>query len=95
MMTRIQGAPQQRNQTSRKGKKSWRKNVNISDVEEGLDQLRDETITGYSPCRPPLAARSLTDLVALLLRSLPERYLPWTYLAPKMCDKLTRNPTSH
>lgn len=31
-------------QKSRKGKKSWRKNVNIDDVEEGLQDVRDKKI---------------------------------------------------
>jgi nucleolar protein 53 len=34
-------------QTSRKGKKAWRKNVDVSDVTAGLDQLREEIIQGY------------------------------------------------
>jgi len=46
-MSRTQSAPQQRNQTSRKGKKAWRKNVDISDVQDGLEQLRGEILTGY------------------------------------------------
>ncbi len=41
------GAPAQHNQSSRKGKKAWRKNVNVEDVEEGLDSLRaEERVTG-------------------------------------------------
>lgn len=40
-------APQQRNQPSRKGKKAWRKNVDVSQVEAGLELVRDEVITGY------------------------------------------------
>jgi len=46
-MARAQGAPQQHKQTSRKGKKAWRKNVDISDVQDGLEHFRDEIITGY------------------------------------------------
>ncbi|KAH9077722.1 tumor suppressor protein Gltscr2 [Lactarius deliciosus] len=42
------GAPAQHNQSSRKGKKAWRKNVDIEDLEETLDALRDEERTlGY------------------------------------------------
>ncbi|KAI5847265.1 ribosome biogenesis protein Nop53/GLTSCR2 [Morchella snyderi] len=33
-------------QPSRKGKKAWRKNVDISEINVGLDQLRDEIIQG-------------------------------------------------
>jgi hypothetical protein len=36
------GAPAQHNQSSRKGKRAWRKNVNIEDVEEGLEGMRAE-----------------------------------------------------
>lgn len=39
-------------QPSRKGKKAWRKNVDVSDVHEGLEQLRDEIIQGYLPNFP-------------------------------------------
>jgi nucleolar protein 53 len=42
------GAPSQRNQGSRKGKRAWRKNVDIGEVEEGLEGLRaEERVTGY------------------------------------------------
>jgi len=41
------GAPAQTTQSSRKGKRAWRKNVDIADVEEGLEELREEErITG-------------------------------------------------
>ncbi|KAF8153315.1 ribosome biogenesis protein Nop53/GLTSCR2 [Crassisporium funariophilum] len=41
------GAPSQHNQTSRRGKRAWRKNVNIEDVEEGLEGMRgEERVTG-------------------------------------------------
>lgn len=39
-------APQQRSQPSRKGKKAWRKNVDVSDVEKGLADLNEEIIRG-------------------------------------------------
>jgi len=42
------GAPSQHTQGSRKGKRAWRKNVDIGDVEEGLEGLRtEERVTGY------------------------------------------------
>jgi hypothetical protein len=42
------GAPSQPNQGTRKGKRAWRKNVDIGDVEEGLEELRaEERATGY------------------------------------------------
>ena len=39
-------APQQYKQPSRKGKRAWRKNVNVSEIQEGLDTVRDEVIQG-------------------------------------------------
>ncbi|KAK3391122.1 ribosome biogenesis protein Nop53/GLTSCR2 [Podospora didyma] len=36
--------PQQYKQPSRKGKKAWRKNVDVSEIEQGLDQMNDEII---------------------------------------------------
>ncbi|KAF8465863.1 tumor suppressor protein Gltscr2 [Russula ochroleuca] len=39
------GAPAQHNQASRKGKKAWRKNVDIEDLEEKLEGLREEERT--------------------------------------------------
>ena len=42
------GAPAQHNQSSRKGKKAWRKHVDIEDLETGLEELRaEERVTGY------------------------------------------------
>jgi nucleolar protein 53 len=46
MATSIQ-APQQFKQPSRKGKKAWRKNVDVTAVQQGLENLRDEEIKGY------------------------------------------------
>ncbi|KAK3293880.1 ribosome biogenesis protein Nop53/GLTSCR2 [Chaetomium fimeti] len=39
-------APQQYKQPSRKGKKAWRKNVDISEVQQGLEELTDQIIKG-------------------------------------------------
>ncbi|KAI9926686.1 hypothetical protein AWENTII_011306 [Aspergillus wentii] len=39
-------APKQFNQPSRKGKKAWRKNVDVTEVQEGLRLLKDEEIKG-------------------------------------------------
>ncbi|KAG5641248.1 hypothetical protein DXG03_005662 [Asterophora parasitica] len=36
------GAPSQLNQSSRKGKRAWRKNVDIQDVEAGMEEMRAE-----------------------------------------------------
>jgi len=44
----VVGAPSQHNQSSRKGKRAWRKNVNIEDVEEVLEGMRaEERVVGY------------------------------------------------
>ncbi|TCD63424.1 hypothetical protein EIP91_005425 [Steccherinum ochraceum] len=43
------GAPSQRTQSSRKGKKAWRKNVDLDDVEGGLEEIRtEERVIGTS-----------------------------------------------
>ncbi|KAF4584221.1 P60-like protein [Ophiocordyceps camponoti-floridani] len=39
-------APEQHGQPSRKGKKAWRKNVDVSEVEQGLRALNEEIIRG-------------------------------------------------
>ena len=45
-MSSKQDAPQQFQQPSRKGKKAWRKNVDVTEIQEGLRQLKDEEIKG-------------------------------------------------
>jgi nucleolar protein 53 len=41
------GAPSQKSQSSRKGKRAWRKNVDIAEIEAGLEGLREEErVTG-------------------------------------------------
>lgn len=54
------GAPQQHKQPSRKGKKAWRKNVDITAVDSGLESLREEIIQGG-----PLAEKPSDELFAL------------------------------
>lgn len=39
-------APQQYKQPSRKGKKAWRKHVDVTDIQEGLRLVREEEIRG-------------------------------------------------
>ena len=55
-LKRRRTAPQQFKQSSRKGKQAWRKNVDISEVETGLEHLRDEQLTGYGDEKHNLAA---------------------------------------
>jgi len=45
-MEKTKAAPQQYNQPSRKGKRAWRKNVDVSDVQTGLEDVRQELIQG-------------------------------------------------
>ena len=43
-----QGAPRSLGQSSRKGKKAWRKNIDITPEESALEQAREEErATGY------------------------------------------------
>jgi nucleolar protein 53 len=39
-------APHQYKQPSRKGKKAWRKHVDVTEVEKGLEELTKEIIQG-------------------------------------------------
>ena len=39
-------APQQYKQPSRKGKRAWRKNVDVTEVYDGLEVVREEVIKG-------------------------------------------------
>jgi nucleolar protein 53 len=39
-------APSQYKQSSRKGKKAWRKNVDVTEVQEGLRDLKEAEIIG-------------------------------------------------
>lgn len=40
-------APATYKQPSRKGKKAWRKNVDVTQVEKGLEELNEEIIKGF------------------------------------------------
>jgi len=39
-------APKQHSQPSRKGKKAWRKHVDIDEVQKGLEEVREQVIQG-------------------------------------------------
>jgi nucleolar protein 53 len=39
-------APAQYKQSSRKGKKAWRKNVDVTQIQSGLEDVRDQIIQG-------------------------------------------------
>lgn len=53
-------APQQHSQPSRKGKKAWRKNVDVTEVQKGLQDLNEEIIQGGV-----IAEKDATDLFIL------------------------------
>ena len=54
MSATVKEAPKQHKQPSRKGKKAWRKNVDLTEVQSGLEDAREEVIQGYGwiPCAP-------------------------------------------
>lgn len=39
-------APATYKQPSRKGKKAWRKNVDVTQVQDGLEEVRDQIVQG-------------------------------------------------
>ena len=45
-MSRIMEAPNQYKQPSRKGKKAWRKSVDVSEIQKGVEVVREEEIRG-------------------------------------------------
>ncbi|KXJ95232.1 ribosome biogenesis protein Nop53/GLTSCR2 [Microdochium bolleyi] len=50
-------------QPSRKGKKAWRKNVDVTEVEEGLDELNEEIIKGGVVAERPADELFTLDVV--------------------------------
>ncbi|KAI4219809.1 MAG: hypothetical protein L6R36_008066 [Xanthoria steineri] len=55
------GAPQTHGQRSRKGKKAWRKNVDVSEIQEGLENAREEVIKGGIVAEKPSDALFTLD----------------------------------
>ncbi|KXS93624.1 hypothetical protein AC578_4211 [Pseudocercospora eumusae] len=55
-------APSTYKQPSRKGKKAWRKNVDITEVQSGLDELRTDIIQGGPVSERPADELFLTDV---------------------------------
>ena len=45
-MSETKVAPQQYRQPSRKGKRAWRKNVDVTQVQSGLEETRDQITAG-------------------------------------------------
>ena len=85
-------APQQYKQPSRKGKKAWRKNVDVTDVEAGLQEAREEVIKGLVTSIVNISeSRSWPDRKTAV--SLPKNLLiPFSPLTPK-ARKPSKNPT--
>ncbi|KAA6409281.1 MAG: hypothetical protein FRX48_06834 [Lasallia pustulata] len=54
-------APQQYKQPSRKGKRAWRKNVDVSEIQEGLETVREEVINGGIVAEKPSEALFTLD----------------------------------
>jgi hypothetical protein len=84
--------PQQHSQPSRKGKKAWRKNVDVTDVQVGLDELTEAVIKGYchAPNRSIPYRKTLTLYpVASLPKSRRPNSSPPTRLAPSKSKKPT------
>lgn len=69
-------APKQFSQPSRKGKKAWRKNIDVTEVEHGLEELNEEIIRGY------LSPGLISCFLVLTLRS------QWRYSREKLLGTL-------
>ncbi|OCK83411.1 P60-like protein [Lepidopterella palustris CBS 459.81] len=54
-MSATVNAPAQHKQPSRKGKRAWRKNVDVSELQQGLETVRDEIIRGGVIAEKPSA----------------------------------------
>lgn len=67
-MAESTGAPQQYKQPSRKGKKAWRKNVDVSEIQTGLENLREEIIKGS------VDAPQVKIHISVLISGLQRRY---------------------
>ena len=92
-----QEAPQQHKQPSRKGKKAWRKNVNVTDVQVGLEEAREEVIKGLVPSIEGFRG-SRTGAKLNTVVSLPKNLLipssPWTLKARRPSKSPTTKFTS-
>ncbi|EON60996.1 hypothetical protein W97_00206 [Coniosporium apollinis CBS 100218] len=60
MSTAIE-APRQPKQPSRKGKKAWRKNVDITEIQQGLETVQDEVIKGGVIAEKPSTSLFIHD----------------------------------
>lgn len=74
----VVGAPSQLSQSTRKGKKAWRKNVDINNVEEGLETIRSEervlgTALHNQPDKDLFTVDVTGDAGGEFVRTLPNR----------------------
>ena len=53
--------PQQHSQPSRKGKTAWRKNVDITDIQSGLEEVREQEVNGGIVSEKPSSELFITD----------------------------------
>lgn len=70
------GAPQTHSQRSRKGKKAWRKNVDVSEVQEGLENAREEIIKGFVASFRRTYTTDISIAEESLRKSLQTLFLP-------------------
>ncbi|KAK6381269.1 hypothetical protein LTS17_004326 [Exophiala oligosperma] len=77
------GAPQQLKQSSRKGKKAWRKNVDITEVQTGLENLREEIIQGG-----PIAEKASEELFALDVKGSEDIKIKYKLQKPLKVDEI-------
>ena len=90
-------APQQYQQPSRKGKKAWRKNVDVTEIQAGLEEARDEEIKGSVLSMIDTFSyrvRSNKITVASLPKNLPIAYSLLIPKARKPSRNLTTKPTN-
>ncbi|KAL0569997.1 hypothetical protein V5O48_011965 [Marasmius crinis-equi] len=91
------GAPSQRSQSSRKGKRAWRKNVDLDEVEEGLEEIRsEERVHGYASMSSLSLRGSLTRTFRSALHKLADNELFYvdTEADEKIRNSLPRFSTS-
>jgi len=70
------GAPTQLGQSSRKGKRAWRKNIDIQDVEKGMESLRtEERVLGCDLMCLYICVRCNLAVISSILQKRPDDQL--------------------
>ncbi|KAH0158288.1 hypothetical protein KCU86_g19941, partial [Aureobasidium melanogenum] len=59
---KTQSAPATHKQPSRKGKKAWRKNVDITELQAGVEDIREQIIQGGVLTERPAEELFVTDV---------------------------------